>query len=90
MLKIVGKIVVEESLTPWNKNNPERDLKVAGATGIICRVEGAPIYRRTRFSFNAKSVDTYIQHDNVSELRAAFETEKSSAMKPNEDFSIKD
>jgi len=88
--EIAGKIVVEESLTPFNKNNPERDLKVAGATGIVCRVEGAPIYRRTRFSFNANSQDTYVQHDNISELRAAYETEKSSAIQPNVDFSIKE
>lgn len=83
-----GKIVIEESLTPFNKKNPERDLKVAGKTGIVCRVDGAPIYRRTRFSFNANAQDVFIQHDNVDELRNAYEAEKSSAIKANEDFSI--
>lgn len=83
-----GKIVIEESLTPFNKKNPERDLKVAGKTGIVCRVEGQPIYRRTRFSFNANAQDVFVQHDNVDELRNAYEVEKASAIKANEDFSI--
>jgi hypothetical protein len=83
-----GKIVIEESLTPFNKKNPERDVKVAGKTGIVCRVEGAPIYRRTRFSFNASAQDVFVQHDNVNELRSAFEVEQSSAIKANEDFNI--
>jgi len=87
--EIPGKVVIEESLTPFNKKNPERDLKVAGKTGIVCRVDGAPIYRRTRFTFNDKAPDTWVQHDNVSELRNAYkEEEKVSAMKPNEEFSI--
>ena len=33
--ELPGTIVIEESLTPFNKKNPERDLKVAGETGII-------------------------------------------------------
>jgi hypothetical protein len=85
---IPGKIVIEESFAPFNKNNPERDLKIAGKTGIVCRFEGQPIYRRTRFSSNEDSLDIYKQHDNVDELRAAYEAEKTSAIKPNEDFSI--
>ena len=86
---ITGKIVIEESLSPFNKKNPEKDLKVAGKTGIVCRVDGQPIYRRTRFSFNEEAVDTYKQHDNIDELRAAYMEENSkSAIVPNEDFSI--
>ena len=76
-------------MTPFNKKNPDRDLKVAGKTGIVCRLEGSPIYRRTRFTFNDQANDTWVQHDNVSELRSAYqEEEKVSAMKPNEDFSV--
>ena len=88
--EITGKIVVEESLTPWNKNNPDRDLKVAGKTGIVCRLDGAPIYRRTRFSFNEDAKDTFIQHTNVDELRSAFDNGTASAIKPNEEFQIQD
>jgi len=55
----------------------------------VCRLEGSPIYRRTRFTFNDQANDTWVQHDNVSELRSAYqEEEKVSAMKPNEDFSV--
>ena len=86
---ITGKIVVDESLTPFNKKNPERDLKVAGKTGIVCRLDGQPIYRRTRFSFNPEAEDSWKQHDNTEELRAAYAAEQSSnAIRPNDDFSI--
>ena len=87
-----GKIVIEESLQPFNKKTPERDLKVAGSTGIVCNVDGAPIYRRTKFSFDVNAQDTYVKHTNTEEIKAAWaiENSKSSAIKPNvaEDFSI--
>jgi hypothetical protein len=67
-----GKIVVEESLEPFNKKTPERDLKVAGETGIVCTYGGLPIYRRTKFSLDGSMQDTLIKHDNVEELRAAY------------------
>mgnify|MGYP006893628440 CR=1 FL=1 len=67
-----GKIVVEESLEAFNDKTPERDLKVAGETGIVCTFGGLPIYRRTKFSLDASATDTLIKHDNVEELRAAY------------------
>lgn len=67
-----GKILVEESLEPFNKKTPERDLKIAGETGIVCTYGGLPIYRRTKFSFDGAGTDTLIKHDNVEELRAAY------------------
>lgn len=86
---IEGKIIVEESLEPFNKKQPKRDLKVAGDTGIACTLGGMPIYRRTKFTFNESAVDTRIEHDNVDELRAAYNAEKTkSVITPNEDFSI--
>ena len=86
-----GKILVEESLEPFNEKTPERDLKIAGETGIVCTLGGSPIYRRTKFSFDANGVDTLIKHDNVEELRAAYAKGKSSAIqnaRPSDDFSI--
>lgn len=86
-----GKIVVEESLEPFNEKTPERDLKVAGETGIVCTLGGLPIYRRTKFSFDASGADTLIKHDNVEELRNAYAKGKSSAIqnaRPSDDFSI--
>ena len=74
-----GKIVIEESLEPFNDKTPERDLKIAGETGIVCTLAGQPIYRRTKFSFDGNISDTLIKHDNVEELRAAY----AISSKPN-------
>jgi hypothetical protein len=83
-----AKIVVEESLDPFNTKSPERDLKIAGETGIVCTLGGLPIYRRTLLSFDATTADSLIKHDNVDELRNAYNAQKSkTALKPNADFS---
>jgi hypothetical protein len=83
-----GQIIVKESLTPFNENDPERDLKIAGDTGIVCSVEGQPIYRRTQYTASSNAEDTLIQHDNVEELRAAYEA-SGSAIKANKGFDLK-
>jgi hypothetical protein len=90
--ELPGKILIKESLEPFSSKNPERDLKVAGDTGIVCRLEGNPIYRRTYYSVSSNAEDTFIQHDNVEELRAAYDASKtnSNALKTakGEEFSI--
>jgi hypothetical protein len=86
-----GKIIIKESLTPFNKKSPERDLKVAGKTGIVCTVDGQPIYRKTVYNTSSNAADLTIQHDNVEELRTAYAMQSAAvtpAMKPNEDFTI--
>lgn len=83
--ELPGTIWVEESTTPFRK--PELDLKVAGDTGIVCTVNGNPIYRRTRYSTNPETVDMTIQHDNIEELRSAYKS-KQSAVKANDNFDI--
>ena len=84
-----GRIVTQESTTPFNKKHPERDIKVAGDTGIVCRVDGNPIYRRTIYTEKDNVKDTYIAHDNIEELRRAFSSEKANnILKPNEEFNI--
>lgn len=85
-----GKILIQESLTPFNAKTPERDLKVAGETGIVCTVEGQPIYRRTLVSFINDAQDELVQHDNVEQLRTAYAKASgtSKAIKPNTDFGI--
>jgi hypothetical protein len=76
-----GKIVIEESLTPFNKKNPERDLKIAGETGIVCTLG--------KFTFNEAAVDTTIEHDNVEQLRAAYAASKATVLtSSDEDFTI--
>jgi hypothetical protein len=84
-----ANIVVDESLSPFNKKDPSRDLKIAGQTGIVCTLDGEPIYRRTRVTFNLSETDTPIKHNNTDELKAAWEREQSTkAIKANEDFSF--
>lgn len=66
-----GKIIVEESLQPFNSEMAEREMKIAGTTGVCCRVDDQPIYRRTRYTTNMSEEDTLIQHTNVDEIREA-------------------
>ena len=79
--ELPGSIVIEESLTPFNKKTPERDLKVAGETGIICTVGGQPIYRRAVYSAATNAQDTLVKHDNVEQLRSAYSQANSSAIR---------
>jgi hypothetical protein len=86
--ELPGTICVKESVEPFTKSNPERDLKIAGNTGIVCTVNGQPIYRKTVYSTAANAEDVLVKHDNVEQLRAAYavQTAKSQAVKPNADF----
>jgi hypothetical protein len=88
-----GKIVIEESLFPFNDKTPERDLKVAGETGIVCTIGGQPIFRRTRFTFDSNAADVSIKHDNIEQLKAAYSAQKANTSalenaRPAEDLSI--
>ena len=67
--EIPGKIVVVESLIPFNMENADRDLKVAGDTGVICRYDDQPIYRRSFYTTNTKIEDEVIHHTNADEIR---------------------
>lgn len=71
-----GKIVVEESFMPFNSRNSEKELKIAGETGVICRVDDQPIYRKTRYSTNSQDQDVLIQHNNTEEIREAIDSMK--------------
>jgi hypothetical protein len=88
--ELPGSIVVEESMTPFNKKNPERDLKIAGETGIVCRVGDQPIYRRSTYSTASNAQDTLIKHDNVEQLRSAYAQNNSAGIKSaaGQDFNI--
>jgi hypothetical protein len=67
--ELPGKIVVVESLTPFNSSDSERDLKIAGDTGVICRVNDQPIYRRTFYTSDSTAEDVYVQHTNSDEIK---------------------
>ncbi len=67
--EIAGKIVVRESLEPFNPENPDKSLKIAGETGIICRLDDQPIYRDTVFTTNLTATDNFISHTNADEIK---------------------
>jgi len=67
--ELSGKIIVRESLTAFNPENPDRDLKIAGSTGVVCRIDDQPIYRQTFYTSNQEAYDDLITHDNTVEIR---------------------
>jgi len=67
--ELPGKIVVRESFEPFNPQNPDRDLKMAGTTGVICRVGDQPIYRQSFYVTDDTASDELIMHDNREEIR---------------------
>ena len=73
-----GKIITKEQLTPFNENDPDRDLKMAGDTGIVCSKDGQPIYRRTNYTADSTAQDSLVAHDNSDEIRIANGTPVSS------------
>jgi hypothetical protein len=66
-----GKIVIKESLTPFNMKDPSNDFKIAGRTNVVCTVEGQPIYRKTFYNMGGNELDEFVSHDNVDEIRRA-------------------
>ena len=87
--ELPGKILIKESLNPFNEKDPSRDLKIAGSTGIVCSVAGQPIYRKTIYTNMSNAEDVLVQHDNVEQLRNAYAASQSStAMKANTAFDI--
>lgn len=75
--EIPGKIVVIESLTPFNSENPERDLKIAGDTGVICRYDDQPIYRQSFYTSNMSANDQFIVHTNSQEIKEVQAAQRS-------------
>lgn len=72
-----GKLVVKETLTPFNPENPDRDLKIAGDTGVVCRLDDQPIYRQTFYTMNESMQDQLIAHTNTEEIREVQAAQRS-------------
>lgn len=66
-----GNIIITESLTPFNSKDPEKDYKKAGDTGIVCCVDGEPIYRRNTYTESGTKQDVFIAHTNTDDIKAA-------------------
>lgn len=77
--ELEGKVIVKESLKPFNAKDPERDYKIAGSTKIVCCLDGCPIYRKTIFTFNTEDKDTIIEHTNGEDIRLAYLQAKNNS-----------
>ena len=75
--ELPGKIIIQESLVPFNPQNPDRDLKVAGDTGVICRIDDQPIYRQAFYTTNDNAQDQLIMHTNTEEIREVQAAQRS-------------
>lgn len=75
--ELPGKIIVVESLVPFNPENPDRDLKIAGDTGVICRIDDQPIYRQTFYTPNENADDELIMHTNSEEIKEVQAAQKA-------------
>ena len=70
--EVEGKIIVKESLSPFNAKDPARDYKVAGKTGVVCKHDDMPIYRKCFYTLDATASDSaVIPHTNSEEIIAA-------------------
>lgn len=69
--ELPGKIVIIESLNPTNKKDHTKNIKTAGNTGVVCKVSGKPIYRKTIYTIISNLTDELVKHDNVDEIKAA-------------------
>lgn len=81
-----GKIIIKESLKPFNVKNPEKDIKLAGITGIQCKVGNDPIYRKCIYTEDLTQSDEFIQHTNSDEIKSQYK--RTITLKPNESFSL--
>lgn len=80
--EVDGHIQIREQLTPFNPKDPNKDVKVAGETGIICKKDGKNVYRKCFYSTNHVE-DVLVEHDNTEEIKAAYQASSESAEKLN-------
>lgn len=75
--ELSGQIIIKESLEPFNTEDPDRDVKYAGETGVSCKFEDQVIYRRTYYTESKNEEDELIAHTNINEIRAAINIESN-------------
>ena len=86
--ELPGRIVVLESLSPFDTENPDRDLKVAGKTGVICRYDDQPIYRQSVYTSNLNAFDELITHTNGEEIKEVNLAQKMLSELPSEEAAL--
>ncbi len=90
--EVPGNIVRFESFEPFSRNPEyaEKDIKIAGDSGVVCKQEGKAIYSIARYVMDDTVEDVLISHDNGDEIKAANAAKKATQAveTPNADFSI--
>jgi hypothetical protein len=76
--ELPGRILVKESLVPFNPENPDKHKKIAGETGVSCTIGGQQIYRDTVYTVNPYDEDEFIAHDNSEDIKAVNKEIKES------------
>lgn len=79
--ELSGNIIIKESLEPFNQENPDRDIKYAGNTGVSCKFEDQVIYRKTYYTESMYEEDEIIPHTNIDEIRAAIQSNVTTEVK---------
>jgi hypothetical protein len=83
-MELPGKILIKESLEPFNTENPEKDYKIAGKTGIVCCLDGQPIYRKTFYNASGTENDIFIAHNNGNAIKAAIKDNQEEVVETTE------
>mgnify|MGYP006088012287 CR=1 FL=1 len=78
---LIGQIVVKESLTPFNMDNPDMDLKRSGGgkDAVVCCKHGEPIYRKGFYDPTMIDIDEFIAHTNGEDIRNTLTQESQEA-----------
>lgn len=89
-MELDGKIIFKDTLTPYRSNSPEKDYKIAGKSGVVCSIDGQPIYRKYFYSPNPNAVDVFLQHDEAckKEIREAHEVLEKELEDGQGDFAL--
>jgi len=66
-----GKIIILESTIPFSIDFPERDYKIAGSTGVICKYNDMPIYRISKYTDDLTEEDQFVKLNNNDEINAS-------------------
>jgi len=91
MKTLPGKIVIKESTSPFNSNDPDRDLKIAGETGVICcTADGEPIYRRSFYDATGQQEDELKAHANGDAIREANASSNGASKIVKQEFTNED
>lgn len=86
--ELPGKIVIAESLEPFNQDSPAKDYKLAGNSGVVCTLGGKPIYRRTFYTEDQNVTDVLIAHDNFDEIKNQYNSETSEKISQEEETDL--